>query len=285
MMRRTTTSGSDACAATPSKPRADQPTTRNPAAAAARWTNGLTIPTGARNQRGTWPVRSRRTSLHPPISRRRRSGPKRQNDAWRWWNVWLPKPCPRRTISAIRSGCVRARSPRTKNVARAPWASSRSSKRGVSAGSGPSSIVNQTSGRLVDGNPVTTGPKIWLLGRRVAYSKTAWVTAITANASHPAASERCHASGTNSGTATPSTVKSSARLDTVRRPYSVAASLQPRFTGPGLDSPDAESSPAQDLQGGGGIFFRHDQRHPDTHVEHLEHLLFRHGAAFLHDGA
>ena len=53
-----------------------------------------------------------------------------------------PTTCPSSGIRAIRSGCRAARGAITKNVAGAPTSASRSSRRGVQTGSGPSSNVS-----------------------------------------------------------------------------------------------------------------------------------------------
>ena len=106
-------------------------------------------------------------------------------------------------ISSTSAACARARSPRRKNVARARWESSKSSRCGVSCGSGPSSMVSQTSSPE-GAKRVTNGPKIGLFGRKLAYASALCATAHPPSAHNPATDECDHASGTVAGRAKPS---------------------------------------------------------------------------------
>src|SRR5690606_27693837 len=131
------------------------------------------MPTTARNQRGATPATSRSVACASSISAAIRFGPSAQNHADGWLALWLPRVCPRRTISCTSAGRARARSATTKNVALAPYASSSSRIAGVSS-DGPSSMVSQATGAVV-GRRVSTGPNSDEVGRSVPHRDSAWL--------------------------------------------------------------------------------------------------------------
>ena len=111
--------------------------------------------------RGRWRARSLPGCGGSPAS-----GPQTGSRRRRWDGTRCGSRCrwPRRTISAARSGWASTRRPMQKKVARSPAvsaASSRSSTRGVTSGSGPSSKVRATSPRLAaaSGRRLRFGPE------------------------------------------------------------------------------------------------------------------------------
>ena len=149
------------------------------------------MPTTARNQRGATPVSSVSIACVLSISRRIRAGGNAQNHAEGWVALWLPRVCPRRTISPISCGIARAFSPTTKNVAFAECASSMSSIAAVCA-DGPSSMVSHTTRSWV-GNRVSTGLSSRDCGRNVAHTRPPWLSSI---AGSPARQPQTHHSAT-----------------------------------------------------------------------------------------
>ena len=168
-MRETTSPGSPR---TPSKPRALQATRASPCSFNGAETNGLAMPTTARNQRGATPVIWLRIAWDRPISAAMRRGPSAQNQACGCEWLWLPMPWPRRRISRASSGRAAARSATRKNVALASCRSSRSSTASVSC-DGPSSTVSQTAFRVI-GSRLSTGPNNRDCGRIVPHRNSMW---------------------------------------------------------------------------------------------------------------
>ena len=138
--------------------------------------NGLRRPAGARKNRGSLPTVREMPSCASAISARIPAGPSSEK-SWRCRWLWFSIEWPRRTISRARSACRSTRSPTQKNDAGARAASSCARTWGVTAGSGPSSMVMATSPRppLAAGSRTQFGPRSRLLGQRPAAVSTAMI--------------------------------------------------------------------------------------------------------------
>ena len=108
--------------------------------------NGLRSPAGARKKRGASPVMSASDACAAAISRAIAFGPSSEKRR-EWRSLWFCTLWPRRDDLAAQGRVGTRLAPMQKKVAFAPCASSRSRTAGVTAGSGPSSMVIAISRR------------------------------------------------------------------------------------------------------------------------------------------